>query len=253
MAWYEDLFAGEDPARLDLYEETEHSRSQVTFVIEKLGLQPGARILDLCCGQGRHLIDMVRRGYDAVGVDLSEYMLGKCRQAAAREGIEPQLVRADMRQIRFDSEFDAVINLFVSFGYLESDEEDQKVLCAVARSLKPGGRFFVHVLNRDAVMKTWERESHRWWEENVRGEVTVYLDSILSPLTGRYDTTQVTIHADGHRTERHHSMRIYTYNELERMLGAAGLTVESVYGGYDGSELTIDSRAMIVIARKPAM
>jgi len=246
MSWYEELFAGEDPARIDLYEETEYSRGQVSFVIEKLGLQPGARVLDLCCGQGRHLIDLVRRGYDVVGVDLSEYMLGKCREAAVKRGIEPQLVRADMRRIQFDSEFDAVINMFTSFGYLESDEEDQKVLNAVARALKSGGRFFVDLLNRDALVRGFRG---RDWEENARGEVTVS-ESRFSPLMGRCDTTGITIHADGRRTERHHSLRIYTYSEIERMLDVGGLTVESVWGGYDGAEFTMDSRRMIVVAGK---
>ena len=140
MAWYEDFFAMEDAARIGWYDETDASRKQVDFIVQAMALHPGARVLDLCCGQGRHLIDLVRRGFDVVGVDYSEYMLDKCREAAAREGIEPQLMRVDMRGIAFNAEFDAVINVFTSFGYLESDEEDQRVLYAVARALKPGGK-----------------------------------------------------------------------------------------------------------------
>ncbi|MFH1312468.1 MAG: class I SAM-dependent methyltransferase, partial [Candidatus Eisenbacteria bacterium] len=86
MAWYEELFSKDDPLRFETYGESEASRAQVDFAIEKLAIEPGARVLDLCCGQGRHLLDLMRRGYDVVGVDLSEFMLGKCREAAAREG-----------------------------------------------------------------------------------------------------------------------------------------------------------------------
>jgi len=118
----------------------------------------------------------------------------------------------------------------------------------VARALKPGGRYLVDLLNRDGLMRGWGSRG-RGWEENVRGEVTVS-EATFSPLTGRYDTTGITIHSDGHRSERRHSIRIYTYNEFERMLAVAGLAVESVWGGYDGAEFTMDSRAMVVIARK---
>ncbi|NLN75524.1 MAG: methyltransferase domain-containing protein [Armatimonadetes bacterium] len=75
MAWYEELFAKEDPARYDIYTESEASQRQVDFIIDALDLDQGARVLDLCCGQGRHLIDLARRGYDVVGLDLSEFML----------------------------------------------------------------------------------------------------------------------------------------------------------------------------------
>ena len=100
MAWYKELFATEDPARFEKYIESDNSRNQVDFVIDKLALEPGAKVLDLCCGQGRHLIDLARRGYDVVGLDLSEYMLEGCKAAAAVEGINPVLVHADMRQDR---------------------------------------------------------------------------------------------------------------------------------------------------------
>ena len=131
-----------DPARFDKYIESDTSRSQVDFVIDKLALEPGAKVLDLCCGQGRHLIDLARRGYDVVGLDLSEYMLEECKAAAAVEGINPVLVHADMREIGFATEFDAVINMFASFGYLETDDEDQKVLNAASLALKGGGLCF---------------------------------------------------------------------------------------------------------------
>lgn len=126
MTWYKDLFATEDPARYEKYVESESSRAQVDFVIDKLALEPGAKVLDLCCGQGRHLIDLARRGYDVVGLDLSEYMLEKCKTAAAAEGINPTLVHADMREIGFTAEFDAVISMFTSFGYLETEGRGPK-------------------------------------------------------------------------------------------------------------------------------
>lgn len=247
MAWYKELFATEDPARFDTYVETDASRNQVDFVIDKLALEPGARVLDLCCGQGRHLIDLARRGYDVVGLDLSEYMLEGCKAAAVAEGINPVLVHADMREIGFNAEFDAVINMFTSFGYLETTDEDQKVINAASLALRGGGLLLLDLLNRDWLMSCFKPIE---WHENRRGDV-VLSERSFDSVTGRISAREVTIHSDGRRTETSHSIRLYTFNEIQTMLQIAGLTVESVYGGFDSGPFDLHSRRMMVIARKP--
>jgi len=246
MAWYKELFAGEDPARFEHYAETETSRQQVDFVIDKLSLEPGARVLDLCCGQGRHLIDLARRGYDVVGLDLSEYMLEQCKTVAAAEGISPVLVHADMREVGFTAEFDAVINMFTSFGYLENDSEDQRVINAASLALKGGGSLLIDLMNRDWLMGVFKPVE---WQENSRGDL-ILSERDFDAITGRVNAREVTIHPDGARTDRSHCIRLYTYNELDAMLQQAGLKIQSTYGGFDSSPFHFRSRRMIVIARK---
>ena len=247
MTWYKELFATEDPARFEHYVEGDTSRKHVDFVIDKLALEPGAKVLDLCCGQGRHLIDLARRGYDVVGLDLSEYMLDKCKTAAAAEGISPVLVHADMREIGFTAEFDAVISMFTSFGYLETTDDDQKVLNAASLALKGGGLLLLDLHNRDSLTASFKPIE---WHESMRGDM-ILSERAFDPITGRVNAREVTIHEDGRRTETSHSLRIYTYNELQAMLQQAGLTVQSVYGGYDSAPFDRQSRGMIVIAQKP--
>lgn len=245
MAWYKELFATEDPARFDHYTESDASRNQVDFVIDKLALEPGARVLDLCCGQGRHLIELAKRGYDVVGLDLSEYMLEGCRTAAA-EGVTPVLVHADMREIGFTAEFDAVINMFTSFGYLETTDEDQKVINAASLALRGGGLLLLDLLNRDWLMSCFKPID---WHENCRGDLTLS-ERAFDSITGRINAREVTIHPDGRRTETSHSIRLYTFNEIEKMLRQAGLTVQSTYGDFNSGPFDLHSRRMIVIARK---
>lgn len=246
MAWYKEMFADEDPLRSDKYGESEKSRAQVDFVIEKLGIEPGARVLDLCCGQGRHLLDLMKRGFDVVGVDLSEYMLGKCREAAEKEGLTPNLTQADMREIVFDSEFDAAINLFTSFGYLEDDDEDQKVLDGISRALKPGGRFVMDIDNRDMVMAHFVE---RTWSENSMGDITLK-ERQFDSITGRCNSQETTIHADGRRSERGHSLRVYACTEIVKMLARSGLEVQSIWGGWDSSVFASTSHRMLIISGK---
>lgn len=246
MAWYEELFSKEDPARYDIYEESEASRSQVDFVIDALSLEPGAKTLDLCCGQGRHLIDLAKRGYDVVGLDLSEYMLDKCRTAAAEQGIDPVLIHADIRDIGYNNEFDAVINMYTSFGYLESPDEDQKALKAASLALRGGGLFLIGLMNRDWLISNFEPAV---WQENLRGDLMLaarFFDS----LTGRLDSRELTVYCDGQRTKNISSIRLYAFNELESMLQSAGLAVRSVYGDYDCSRFEATSRKMTVVSQK---
>lgn len=247
MAWYKELFATEDPARFEKYVESDTSRRQVDFVIDKLALEPGAKVLDLCCGQGRHLIDLARRGYDVVGLDLSEYMLEGCKAAAAVEGISPVLVQADMRQIGFTTEFDAIISMFASFGYLETEDEDQRVLNAASLALKGGGSLLLDLHNRDAQLGCLKPIE---WHENSQGDL-ILADRDFDSITGRINSREVTVHHDGHRSERSYSLRLYTYTELDRMLQQAGLAVHSVYGDFNCGPFHRHSRRMIVIAGKP--
>jgi SAM-dependent methyltransferase len=246
MAWYKEMFANEDPLRIEKYGESEKSRMQVDFVIEKLGIQPGARVLDLCCGQGRHLLDLMKRGYDMVGVDLSEYMLGKCRESADEQGLKPNLIHADMRELSFDSEFDAAINMFTSFGYLEDEDEDQKVLDGISRALKPGGLFFIDLMNRDWLMRNYKEHM---WDENERGDIIIQ-DSWFDAIKGRTNVRELTILSDGSRIENNHSLRIYTYREMEAKLNRAGLSILSAWGQYDGEGYGYLSRRMMIVARK---
>jgi SAM-dependent methyltransferase len=246
MAWYEQLFGAEDPHRPGAYVENERSRQQVDFIIERLGIEPGARVLDLCCGQGRHMVDLLRRGYDVVGVDLSTYMLNHCREALKAAGVHSCLVQSDMREIDFLSEFDGIINMYTSFGYLETDAEDQKVLNKASLALKPGGRFLVDMINRDSLIR---RFTERIWSENERGDILLRENS-FDVVTGRVNWCELAITPDSRRAEQDISIRLYTYNEIEKMLTCAGMSVESTWGEFDGSPFSFESRRMIVVARK---
>jgi len=181
-----------------------------------------------------------------VGVDLSEYMLSKCREAASRENMNPYLIQADMRELQFDSEFDAVIIMWNSFGYLESDEENQKVLNVVSNALKPGGRLLLDFLvNRDSLQK---RFGPRTWYKNDAATSSLVNLSLIRNRP--YPSEDICLHDSGERSEACFDLRLYTYGELENMLNASGMTVQSVWGDRSKSEFSPDSKAMEIVAVK---
>jgi len=244
--WYKEFFGRHYLETYGPVLTTERTIREADFIESTLALPQGARILDLCCGHGRHLVELADRGYRMCGLDLNQHFLDIARPEADRRGLEIRLELSDMRDIPFVDEFDAVINMFTSFGYLESDDEDRKVLDAVARALKPGGLFLIELMHRDCLARIFQP---RGWHETETG-AKVLEEQSFDPLTGRNQARHVIIYPDGTVREAHHSVRIYTLTELARMLTAAGLQVEATYGGTDGTPFTLESRRLTVLSRR---
>ena len=128
-------------------------RPAIEFISAELPLPPHARILDLCCGPGRHAVELALQGFVVVGLDLNERYIALARRLAARERVAAQFVVGDMRRLPFTSCFDAVINVGTSFGFFDAAADDRAVIAEVARVLRPGGIFLLEMGNRDYYLK----------------------------------------------------------------------------------------------------
>jgi SAM-dependent methyltransferase len=226
----------------------QRARQEAGFVLSALDLKAGQYVLDLCCGQGRHAVKLAAAGCAVTGLDLSQKYLDLAQAGARDAGVELETVRADMREIPFEGRFDAVVNMFSSFGYLESEAEDAKVLSAVERALKPGGRLLIDLLNREWVIANYEEKD---WHEGADG--TLYLERRHFDLeSSRNHVTFTVITPDGDQREiGGHHIRLYTLREIRGLLSSAGLNFERAYGGFEGEDYSIGSRRMIIIACKP--
>jgi SAM-dependent methyltransferase len=247
--WYAGFF---DDQWLEMRDEVtppERTQREVDFALEVLAPRPGARVLDVACGHGRHSLELARRGYRVTGVDLSEPSLTLAREAAAAEDLDVELVHSDMREIPFREEFDAAVDLFTSFGYFETEHEDERALAAIAHSLKPGGALLLETINGAALLRVFRAET---WNELEDGTLMLEHRS-YDLLSGRNDVVWKFVRPDGSRSELRHSLRLYTVAEIVSMLRRVGLEVERSWGGWDGAELTLDSGIrFLVLARKAA-
>ncbi|MBW4571533.1 MAG: class I SAM-dependent methyltransferase [Tolypothrix carrinoi HA7290-LM1] len=236
---------------LHIYESSlspERTVREVDGIINLLGLSRGDKILDLCCGYGRHSINLAQRGYQIVGQDLSEVFLHRAKEDAKAHDVEVQWIHKDMRDIPFKNTFDAAINMFTAFGYFENEDENQKVFQQVHKALKPGGCFLIDIIHRDALMRQYLPYVVT---RNDDGSIVIY-ERHFDLYTSRNKVRTTVIFPDDRRAESYETVHIYTLTDLVRMFEIAGFQVQAYYGGLNGSPLTLDTLRMVVIGRKAA-
>jgi SAM-dependent methyltransferase len=249
--WYESFFDDDDWLAIthERDPDGERARAEVDFVLERLGVEPGARILDVGCGHGRHSLELARRGFRVTGLDISERSLELARRHAAEAGVELELVQGDMLELPWRGDFDGAINMFTGFGYFPEEAEDERAAASIAAALRPGGRFLLDSIN-PIVLGSARFEPKRW-DELGDGRV-VLEERSYDAVTGRNDAKWTVIQKDGSRRQLAFSVRAYTYPELAALLRRAGFEPLSVHGGWAGEDLTRETWKLIVTSEVPA-
>jgi len=243
--WFTQFFDASYVAALREEKPLRQTRLEVEFVLRSLRPPEGARILDLPCGYGRHAALLARRGFRMVGVDLSPAMLAEARRRFA-EGPRLRFRRDDMRRIEFREEFDAVINLYTSFGYF-TPTQNVTALRRMARALRPGGRLLVD--HRDPAYDAGL--PRRLWYRSGRKRF-VLEERHFDRDTKITNSTQLIVTA-GQRWVAQKTLRFQEFSlpQWRRMLHRVGLTFLRAYSGYDGRPYRAGSTGrLIVMAEK---
>lgn len=210
-----------------------------------LELPAGSRILDVPCGQGRHAHLLAEAGFDVDGLDYSRDLLAHARKG----GTGPRLryTRGDMRRLppRWSGRFDAVLNLFTSFGFFDDRADDARVIGEFARVLKPGGVLLWHGGSRDGVMAHFLAKD--WWQ-TTDGTLIAHERS-FDGLSGVL-TVRATWRGPKQAGTREHRIRLYTPTRLAELCAGAGLVVEQAFDGFRDRSLRRGSSEMLVVARR---
>lgn len=215
-------------------------------MIDVLGLPAGSRILDVPCGQGRHSHLLAEAGYNVDGLDFSEHLLRIARKRGT--GRMLRYTRGDMRKLpaKWAGRFDAVLNLFTSFGFFTNPSDDAKVIEQFARALRPGGVLVWHGGSRDGVMARFLARD--WW--HTSDGTMVAHERSFDPVSGilTIDSSwRGAPRKPGHRT---HRIRLYTATRLAELCAAAGLIVEEAWDGFSEKPLSRTSGEMMLVARR---
>jgi SAM-dependent methyltransferase len=246
-AWFDEIF-DEDYLRTLPFLTPQATQAEAKFVAEAIAASAGAQLLDVGCGYGRHAMELAARGFHVVGLDNSLPLLLRGADEAQRRGLSINFVHGDMRELTFESQFDAAYCLFSTFGYFD-DETNKKTAQNIGRALKPGARFVVEVLNRDYLIQ--DLPTRVWWE----GDGCVILEEVdFNYFSSRIVSNRSVVFDDGRQLEQEISIRAYSLHELGKLLHAAGFRVLEVSGSMNtrGRFFGAKARDIIVVAEKRA-
>lgn len=218
---------------------------QVEQVEALLAMEPPLRVLDLCCGPGRHTLALARRGYRVLGVDRTEHYLEEARRRADEEGLDIDLAHSDMREFVEPEAFDVAINMLTSFGYFPDPEDDRRVIANLFASLVPGGRMVLDTVGKEILARIWE---DREWRERD-GDFYLYERRVLDDWSW-IENRWIRIDID----ERHEytvGHRLFSAYELKGLLVEAGFADVKAYGDLSGRPYDTEARRLVVTGTKP--
>jgi D-alanine-D-alanine ligase len=205
----------------DVIENDRNTADEVDLLIRSVGPERNDRILDLCCGQGRHSLELARRGFPHVtGLDRSRYLIRLARKRAKQRNLQVSFHEGDARRFRLgDAEFHCVCILGNSFGYFERPEDDLAVLEAVKRALASGGSLVMDLMDGDWMRRHFEARSWEWVDQNH----FVCRERDLAGDGDRLISREVVVHAErGVIADQFYAERLYSRERLETLLKRAG-------------------------------
>ncbi|MCR5290237.1 MAG: class I SAM-dependent methyltransferase [Treponema sp.] len=211
------------------------------------GLGKKSSILDAGCGPGRIAIELALRGLSVTGVDLIQSELDAAKESADDEGVHLNLVKADLRTYTSKKKFDAAINLYTSFGYCDTIEEDISILQHIAKTIKDNGWFIMESTSREIAIKYFTEGE--WFERANKTVLTQF--SVEGAWEGLRSKWILIDNHTGQRIEHEFVQRLYSAVELKRILiTACKFKSAEIYGDFDFSPYNQNARTMVIIARK---
>ena len=246
MDWFEEWFDSPLYEKLYANRDEEEAARLVNLLVNTLPLEECSRILDLGCGRGRHSITLNKKGYHVTGIDLSEQAIATAREKAKAENLEN--IRFEVRDMRdpLTEKFDAVVNLFTTFGYFKSDEQNASVLESVRQMLEPGGIFVLDYLNAEQVKKNY-RPADQGEFHGIQYEIQRYLseNSIIKEI----EFSGEPIDGEKQYAER---VKLYDLDWFEKEMGKHDLVIDHVYGDYEGHDFNPESSARLLLISRLA-
>lgn len=214
----------------DVVENDRNTARDVDLLIRAAGLEPNDRILDLCCGQGRHCLELARRGFKQItGFDRSRYLIRLARKRAKTEGLSVSLHEGDARRFRFpEDSFHCVALMGNSFGYFDREEDDLAVLLGAQRVLRAGGLLAMDLADGEWLRTNFEKRSWEWIDQNhfVCRERSLASDGV------RLVSREVVVHAEkGVIADQFYAERLYTRAEITQMLERVGFLAVRMHEG----------------------
>ncbi len=216
----------------DVVDDDEITRNEVDIFLNVLNLEKEAKILDVCCGQGRHSFEFFRRGYINVeGIDRSAYLINKARNRNRENHLSIKFREGDARKLPYhENNFDVVMILGNSFGYFESLDDDVQVLLSVNKVLKPGGKLLIDIADGGHLSKNFKPRSWEW----INANHFVCRERCLSNNGKKLISREVITQTDkGVIADQFYSENLYDSNALKNLVHISGYKDVDIISGYE--------------------
>lgn len=256
-AWCQTDFANDYlSAYVDIV-SPERTRPQIDFLVRELRLWNEAKLLDLGCGHGRHAVGLAKYGFKVVGLDASCYLLRLAKILARTEEASVDFVRGDFGGLPFLGEFDAVICMFTSFGYCEMESGHSAIIAEVTKVLRPGGLFLIDLNNiaslRDRLFGASSTGSALVLQSPLRRRrlsngISLSRMDEFDVKSSRWRSVRNWV-VRGKPKQLDVDVRVFTLDEISRLLRRNGLEILSLWGDYDSAAFKTKSPRMILLAR----
>jgi cyclopropane fatty-acyl-phospholipid synthase-like methyltransferase len=238
-AWFKDWFSSEEYLEVYKHRDEEDAEKLLTLILKNTNLQPSSKVVDAACGAGRHSIYLHEKGLNVVGFDLSRTLLKKAQEESIKKNIKLNLFCADLRKTCLKKNFDLVVNLFTSFGYFESDEENFAFPKASYRMLNDKGFYILDYLNRDFIVKTLVPQSVKY----VNGKKIIELRKIDRERIVK----EIIINNDEIERSFFESVKLYKKDKIINEFEKIGFKLFKVFGDYIGSEFDIHNSSRLIL------
>ncbi|ABB23873.1 class I SAM-dependent methyltransferase [Pelodictyon luteolum] len=246
--WFQDWFNHPFYLRIYSHRDRDEAARCVRSILRLTELEravpSGLDVLDIACGAGRHALELRKLGCRVTANDLSPYLLEQARIEAAHQSLDILFTCRDMRRIDETAAYGLVVQLFTSFGYFDTPEDDRMVLKAVHRALVPGGWYALDLINPLHLERTLVPHS-------VRRSGDLEVEESRKIEGGRI-WKDITITSDsGETVSFTESVQLFRPDTISGMLSEAGLNLQSISGSYNGEPFDPDhSLRLILLSRK---
>jgi len=244
-AWWEEFFSRSTLDFVRYSRDEESTQAEADFVQQALGLPLGAKILDLPCGAGRIALEMASRGYSVTGLDFSSPLLESARFESDVRRLAVRWEHRDMRDLPWSEGFDGAVCLWSSFGYFD-EQGNSDFLVAVAKALRHGARFVLDTPLLETRLPEIESEPRVWWKV---GDLYALEERRFNHVTSRTES-QWTFLRNGQVETKRLSQRLYTFNELSRLLEHASFGNLRAFGTLELDPFSLGSAWLYLVATK---
>jgi SAM-dependent methyltransferase len=225
-------------------EKIERAGEQVEQLRALIDLESDAEVVDIPCGIGRHAIELADRGFPTTAVDATHAYVETARERARDADVDAEFLQADMREFRRDESFDAIFNLYTSFGYFEERDDDERTLRNFYESLTPGGTLVMALTSKETLAGKFRDRT--WDEQNG----TYILEEHQIADNWNWIENRWIVVEDDDAREFAVSHRLYSAFELSELLERVGFSDIAVYGDLDGADYDENAKRLVVVARK---